>query len=460
MIRTQIFAKVTDSEASPFIEQKDVILCRSGIQLYSAKELESCITEDNKPPKPKKIYKEYRPASVIVKAKDKFRRLPVTKEHPDVWVNPDNWKDLAGGVLDKEVDVVALEGESEGEIGLKSNITFYTNELYEYYLNNKETSVGYTCKKHFVDNPEEVGYDILLDEIVEVNHLAITRAGRGGSSVAVIDSIIGGLRPMRTGFFAFLSSKKAVNKDSAPSFGKEVLEAVKNSKGTTEEEIAGEMKGVLDSMSELKDCDAKDTLMNVVKDCFDNKDKVLALPQMESLKNKGYDVLVLTDNVDEFMIQVLREYDKVEFKNINSSDLDLLSDDEKKDIEKAKEDNKDLLTSIKEALPDVKDVVISTHLTDSACCLSSGEGISFEMEKVLNSQQGDNKVKAERILEINSNSELFKLIQESYKESKDSVKDYSKLLYDEALINQGLPLENPREFSNLLENLMKKSLSK
>ena len=276
MIRTQIFAKVTDSEASPFIEQKDVILCRSGIQLYSAKELESWITENNKPPKPKKIYKEYRPASVIVKAKDKFRSLPVTKEHPDVWVNPDNWKDLAGGVLDKEVDVVALEGESEGEIGLKSNVTFYTNELYEYYLNNKETSVGYTCKKHFVDNPEEVGYDILLDEIVEVNHLAITRAGRGGSSVAVIDSIIGGLKPMRTGFFAFLSSKKAVNKDSAPSFGKEVLEAVKNSKGTTEEEIAGEMKGVLDSMSELKDCDAKDTLMNVVKDCFDNKDKVLA----------------------------------------------------------------------------------------------------------------------------------------------------------------------------------------
>lgn len=199
---------------------------------------------------------------------------------------------------------------------------------------------------------------------------------------------------------------------------------------------------------------------NIYYASAENKDKVLALPQMESLKNKGYDVLVLTDNVDEFMIQVLREYDKVEFKNINSSDLDLLSDDEKKDIEKVKEDNKDLLTSIKEALPDVKDVVISTHLTDSACCLSSGEGISFEMEKVLNSQQGDNKVKAERILEINSNSELFKLIQESYKESKDSVKDYSKLLYDEALINQGLPLENPREFSSLLENLMKKSLSK
>ena len=277
MIRTSIFAKVTDSEASPFIEQKDVILCRSGIQLYTAKELASWITKDNQPPKPKKIYKEYRPANVIVKAKDLFKSLPVTKEHPDVWVNPDNWKELAGGVLDKEVEVVALDGEADGEIGLKSNITFFTNELHDYYLNNKEVSVGYICKKHFVDNPDEVGYDILLDEIVEVNHLAITRAGRGGSSVAVIDSIIGGLKPMRTGFFAFLSSKKnAVNKDSAPSFGKEVLEAVKNSKGTTEEELAGEMKGVLDSMSELKDCEAKDTLLDVVKDCFDNKEKVTA----------------------------------------------------------------------------------------------------------------------------------------------------------------------------------------
>ena len=266
-----------DSEAKPFIEQKDVILCRSGIQIYHKSELASFITEDNKPPVEKEWYKEYRPANVIVRAQDLFKSLPVTKEHPDVWVDSKNWKELAGGTLDKEVTVVALDGEAEGEIGLKSNITFYTDDLYNYYLDNKEVSVGYTCKKHFVDNPEEVGYDLILDEITEVNHLAITRAGRGGSSVAVIDSIIGGLRPMRTGIFAWLASKKqkAVN-DSAPSsFGKEVLEAVKNSKGTTEEELAGEMKGVLDSMSVLKDCEAKTKLVEVVKDCFDNKKMAL-----------------------------------------------------------------------------------------------------------------------------------------------------------------------------------------
>ena len=269
--------KISDSEAKPFIEQKDVILCRSGIQIYHKSELASFITEDNKPPVEKEWYKEYRPANVIVRAQDLFKSLPVTKEHPDVWVDSKNWKELVGGTLDKEVTVVALDGEAEGEIGLKSNITFYTDDLYNYHLDNKEVSVGYTCKKHFVDNPEEVGYDLILDEITEVNHLAITRAGRGGSSVAVIDSIIGGLRPMRTGIFAWIASKKqkAVN-DSAPSsFGKEVLEAVKNSKGTTEEELAGEMKGVLDSMSVLKDCEAKTKLVEVVKDCFDNKKMAL-----------------------------------------------------------------------------------------------------------------------------------------------------------------------------------------
>ena len=268
--------KINDSDASPFIEQKDVILCRSGIQLYHKSELQSFITEDNKPAVEKEWYKEYRPANVVVKAKDLFKSLPVTKEHPSEWVTPQNFSDLAGGTLDKEIDVVALDGESEGEIGLKSNITFYTNELYDYYLSNKEVSVGYKCKKHFVDNPDEVGYDILLDEITEVNHLAITRAGRGGSSVAVIDSIIGGLKPMRTGIFAYLASKKQKVNDSAPSsFGKTVLEAVKNSKGTTEEELAGEMKGVLDSMAVLKDCEAKTKLMDVVKDCFDHKEMAL-----------------------------------------------------------------------------------------------------------------------------------------------------------------------------------------
>ena len=333
-----ILTNAKDSDASPFIEQKDVILCRSGIQLYHKSELESFITEDNKPPVEKEWYKEYRPANVVVKAKDLFKSLPVTKEHPSVWVTPQNWKDLAGGTLDKEIEVVALDGESEGEIGLKSNITFYTDELYDYYLSNKEVSVGYTCKKHFVDNPEEVGYDIILDEITEVNHLAITRAGRGGSSVAVIDSIIGGMKPMRTGFFAFITSKKqkAVN-DSAPSFGKLVLEAVKNSKGTTEEELAGEMKGVLDSMAVLKDCEAKAKLVDVVKDCFDNKEMTL---KDEAEVTATLDSMWIDIHGDSLK-EIAKAFEKLSKKEEAVATSDSEKEDEAKDSEEKEDEAKD-----------------------------------------------------------------------------------------------------------------------
>ena len=333
-----ILTGVKDSDASPFIEQKDVILCRSGIQLYHKSELESFITEDNKPAVEKEWYKEYRPANVVVKAKDLFKSLPVTKEHPSVWVTSQNWKELAGGTLDKEIEVVALDGEAEGEIGLKSNITFYTDELYDYYLNNKEVSVGYTCKKHFVDNPEEVGYDIILDEITEVNHLAITRAGRGGSSVAVIDSIIGGMKPMRTGFFAFITSKKqkAVN-DSAPSFGKLVLEAVKNSKGTTEEELAGEMKGVLDSMAVLKDCEAKTKLVDVVKDCFDNKEMTLKdeAEVMNTLDSMWIDIH------GDSLKEIAKAFEKLSKKEEAAATTDSEKEDEAKDSEGKEDEAKD-----------------------------------------------------------------------------------------------------------------------
>ena len=334
-MKTNMISKTTDSDASPYIEQKDVILCRSGIQIYSYAEVVMALGE---PPVKKDFYKEYRPASVVVKAQDKCKSLPVTKEHPDVWVNPDNWDTLCGGIVGNEVSVVALEGEAEGEIGIKSDLTFYTRKLYDYYEKYKEVSLGYTCKKHYVENPEEVGYDIILDEITEVNHLAITRAGRGGSSVAVIDSIIGGLKPMRTGIFAYLASKMVKDSKEPFSFGKEVLKAVKNSKGTTEEELAGEMKGVLDSMSVLKDCEAKDTLMNVVKDCFDNKDKAIA--------NEGE----LTATLDSMWIDIHRDslseiakaFDKLGKKKTDETVVTATADskDEKKDEAKS-DDSKD-----------------------------------------------------------------------------------------------------------------------
>ena len=255
--------------AEPFILQKDVILCRSGIQLYHKSEVASYITEDNKPAVEKEWYREYRPAAVIVKAQDKCKSLPVTKEHPTIdWVTSENFSQLAGGVTSNDISIVALHGESEGEIGIQSNLTFFTQELYDYYLNNKEVSLGYICKKHFVDNPEEVGYDIILDEITTINHVAITRAGRGGSSVSIIDTILGGLKQMRSNFFGALIAKKQT--DSKESFGAKVYNAVIKAKDERDKEL----NYVFDAINSFKDGEKKANIIAVVTDAFENKEKL------------------------------------------------------------------------------------------------------------------------------------------------------------------------------------------
>lgn len=188
-----------------------------------------------------------------------------------------------------------------------------------------------------------------------------------------------------------------------------------------------------------------------------NKDAVLALPQIEILKKKGYDVLVLTDHVDEFMLQVMHSYKDHEFKSINQGDLGLMDEEEAKALDKVQDDNKELFEDLKKALPDVKDVVVSKRLTDSAVCLRAGDNLSFEMEKVLNAQADSNgKIKAERILEINPNHEIFNALKEAYKEDKESINKYAKVLYGEALLMEGMPLDNPLEFTNLVTELLLK----
>lgn len=188
------------------------------------------------------------------------------------------------------------------------------------------------------------------------------------------------------------------------------------------------------------------------------KDQVLALPQMDLVKKQGYNVLVLTDEIDEFVMQVLREYDKTEFKSINQGDLDLLDKEEKEKIDQLSEDKKSLLERMKEILTeDVKDVVLSKRLTDSPVCLVSDDGISFEMEKYIASLPNDEKPKASKILEINPKHELFSSIERLYNDNDEKLADYVKLLYNQALLIEGFTLSDPVAFSNKMTELMIKA---
>jgi len=188
------------------------------------------------------------------------------------------------------------------------------------------------------------------------------------------------------------------------------------------------------------------------------KASILAQPQMDTIKSKGYDVLVLTDDIDEFMIQVLHNYDDKDFKSINTGDLDLLTDDEKKAIDDIQTSKASLMDVMKEALADkVKEVRLSKRLTSSPVCLVSGDGISFEMERVMNQMPAGEGVHAEKILEINPHHEVFEAISKVYDKDPEEAKKYAKLLYNEALLIEGIKLDDPIEFTNLMCELMIKS---
>jgi len=184
-----------------------------------------------------------------------------------------------------------------------------------------------------------------------------------------------------------------------------------------------------------------------------NKEAVLSMPQLDLLKKKNYDCLILTDGVDEFTMSVLGKYEDYELKNINQGDLDILDDSEKEELKQKQEDNKDFLEALKKELTGkVDDVVLSQRLVDSPVCLTSKEGLSFEMQKVLNAMPNGSDAKAVKVLEINPNHDLFNALKKAY--DNNELTDYADLLYNQALLMEGFPVENPVEFSNKMCKLM------
>ena len=182
-------------------------------------------------------------------------------------------------------------------------------------------------------------------------------------------------------------------------------------------------------------------------------DKCDKLPQTEWVKEKGYEILYLVDDVDEFVLSVLNSYKEKTFKAINQGELDLSSDEEKEALKSKAEEKKDLLTSLKDALKEqVVDVRLSSRLKSHPVCLVADEGISLEMEKVLAQMpDANNQVKAKRILELNSDHPLIDALS---KVDSTKVSNYAKLLYNQALLIEGFTIEDPIEFSNSMAQLM------
>ena len=187
----------------------------------------------------------------------------------------------------------------------------------------------------------------------------------------------------------------------------------------------------------------------------ESREQIERLPQTELVKDKGYEILYLTDDVDEFALQMMHDYSEKEFKSVSASDLDLDTEEEKKEFEKQTEENKDLLTFMKDALDGkVKAVVLSKRLKSHPVCLSNEGMLSIEMEKVLNAMPNDQKVKAERVLEVNASHPIFEKLSKLYAEDQEKLKTYAQLVYTQAELIEGMPVEDPVAFSNAVCELM------
>ena len=196
---------------------------------------------------------------------------------------------------------------------------------------------------------------------------------------------------------------------------------------------------------------------NIYYACGETIDKIDMLPQVEKVKDKDLDILYLTDFVDEFVIKTLVEYDGKSFVNVCEDSADLDTEEEKEKLNKSNEENKDMFNLMKEVLDnDVQEVKFTNRLKNHPVCLSSVGPVSIEMQKVINAMPTDENINAKIILEINESHPIANKLKELYKEDKEKFKDYTKILYSQSRLIEGLSIDNPTEISNLICELLSK----
>lgn len=184
-------------------------------------------------------------------------------------------------------------------------------------------------------------------------------------------------------------------------------------------------------------------------------DRIDKMPQTERVKDEGYEILYLTEDVDEFTIKMLQEYEEIEFKSISSGDLGIESEEKDEEIETEIEENKDLFSSMKEVLDGkIKAIKPSKRLKENPVCLASDGEVSIEMEKILSQMPDGESVRAEKVLEINVDHNVYSRLKDAFENDKEKFNLYTKLLYNQALLIEGLPIEDPVEFTNNIWKLM------
>lgn len=395
--------------------------------------------------------------------------IPLWKKNKKDVSEEDLNKFYKDNFMDYEDPLLALNLNVEGMVNFNSLVFIPSHVPYDLYSQNYEKGLKLYIKGIFIkDKAKELVPDYLkfIKGLVDTNDLTLNISREmlqedprlKKISETIENKVISNLKDLKTKDF-----EKYLKFYSL--YGDHLMYGIYSSYGFKKNVLSDLL--VFKSLNNDKEIDFKVYKDEMKKDqkfiyyaCGKSVESIKLLPEIEKYKKDGIDVLFLTRDIDEFAFQMMNEYEKVEFKNIAVHDKDSLTEEEKTELETKEAENKELLDNIKEALKGkVDEVSLSNKLVDSPVCISTKDGLSLNMEKTLNNIPSEEKAKASKVLEINPNHELFKAMSD-IKADKDTVKKYSDVLYDEAMLLEGFEVQDKENFIKNLNELMLKSLKK
>ena len=395
--------------------------------------------------------------------------IPLWKKNKKDVTDEDLNKFYKDNFMDYEDPLLALNLNVEGMVNFNSLVFIPSHVPYDLYSQNYEKGLKLYIKGIFIkDKAKELVPDYLkfIKGLVDTNDLTLNISREmlqedprlKKISETIENKVISNLKDLKTKDF-----EKYLKFYSL--YGDHLMYGIYSSYGFKKNVLSDLL--VFKSLNHDKEIDFKVYKDEMKKDqkfiyyaCGKSVESIKLLPEIEKYKKDGIDVLFLTRDIDEFVFQMMNEYEKVEFKNIAVHDKDSLTEEEKTELETKEAENKELLDNIKEALKGkVDEVSLSNKLVDSPVCISTKDGLSLNMEKTLNNIPSEEKAKASKVLEINPDHELFKAMGD-IKADKDTVKKYSDVLYDEAMLLEGFEVQDKENFIKNLNELMLKSLKK
>ena len=395
--------------------------------------------------------------------------IPLWKKNKKDVTEEDLNKFYKDNFSDYEDPLLSLNLNLEGVVSFNSLVFIPSHAPYDLYSQNYEKGLKLYIKGIFIkEKAKELVPDYLkfIKGLVDTNDLSLNISREmlqddprlRKMSDSIEKKVVGALKDLKNNDFdKYLKFYKL--------YGDHLMYGIYSSYGY-KKDLLGELL-VFKSLNSEKDIDLK-----TYKDQMKEGQKVIyyasgksvesikMLPEIEKFRKDGINVLFLTNDIDEFALSMMGEYEKVSFKNISEHDKEELNEEEKSKLEVLEAENKELLDNMKESLTGkVDEVILSNKLVDSPVCISTKNGLSLNMERTLNEGPQGEQAKASKVLEINPNHEIFKTLNE-IKADKELVNKYSSVLYNEAMLLEGFDVENKSEFIKNLNDIVIASLKK